>query len=207
MIYHKSIRINHRIRAPKIRLIGSDGKQIGLVSVDEGIKRAQAEGLDLVEISPTANPPVCRVLDFGKYLYTLEKQEKEAKKKQHVIAVKEIKLGANIEDHDYQTKLRSAITFLERGDKVKVTMMFRGREAARPEFGRRVLERFREDVADVGELEKDEGLERRTITQLFMPKPQSKKTPKPRVEQQAGGNAAQKTAVIEDTGKQNLTEK
>jgi len=160
-------------------LIGSDGKQVGIVAVEEGIRKAQDESLDLVEISPTANPPVCRIVNFGKYLYTLEKQEKEAKKKQHVINIKEIKLTAHIEDHDYHTKLRSAIGFLERGDKVKVTLTFRGREVARPEFGRRVLERFREDISDLGELERDEGLERRTITLLFMPKAQAKKLNKP----------------------------
>ncbi len=156
-------------------MIGSDGKQIGIVSVEEGIKKAQDESLDLVEISPTANPPVCRVVDFGKYLYTLEKQEKEAKRKQHVITIKEIKLTAHIDDHDYQTKLRSAMNFLERGDKVKVTLTFRGREVTRPEMGKRVLERFREDIIDLGELERDEGLERRSIVMLFMPKVHAKK--------------------------------
>ena len=153
------------------------------MSVDDGIRKAQEESLDLVEISPTANPPVCRVVDFGKYLYTLEKQEKEAKRKQHVIAIKEIKFSPNIDIHDYQTKLRSAITFLERGDKVKLTLMFRGREAARPELGKRVLDRFVEDIADVGELEKSEGLERmRGIVMLFKAKPQTKKTGKARTE-------------------------
>lgn len=171
--------MNHRIRAAKIRLIGSDGKQIGVVTVDEGIRKAQEESLDLVEISPTANPPVCRVIDFGKYLYTLEKQEKEAKRKQHVIDIKEIKVSPNIDIHDYETKLRNAIAFLERGDKVKLTLMFRGREAARPELGQRVLSRFTEDVADLAELEKSEGLERhRGIVMLFKPKPQVKKAPK-----------------------------
>ena len=149
--------------------------------MEEGIRRAQDENLDLVEISPTANPPVCRILDFGKYLYTLEKQEKEARKKQHVITVKEIKFTSNIDDHDYQTKLRSALNFLERGDKVKLTLTFRGREITRPELGRRVIERFTEDIADLGELEKDEGMERRSRVLLFMPKPQPKKKIKPRL--------------------------
>ncbi len=179
IVERRSIRTNHRIRTAKIRLIGSDGKQIGIVGVDEGIKKAQEESLDLVEISPTANPPVCRIVDFGKYLYTLEKQEKEAKRKQHVIEIKEIKLSPNIDDHDYETKMRSAVTFLERGDKVKLTLMFRGREAARPELGRRVLARFAEDIADLAELEKSEGLERhRGIVMLFKPKPQIKKSTK-----------------------------
>ena len=178
MIQHKFIRVNGRIRANKIRLIGKDGKQVGIVDLNEGLKRAQDESLDLVEISPTATPPVCRIVDFGKYLYTLEKQEKEAKKKQHVITIKEIKLSSNIEDHDYQTKLRSAMNFLDRGDKVKVTLTFRGREITRPELGQRVLDRFREDISDIGELERDEGLDRKTITLLFMPKPNVKKLAK-----------------------------
>ncbi|MBI4387634.1 MAG: translation initiation factor IF-3 [Candidatus Omnitrophica bacterium] len=172
------MRINGKIRAPKIRLISSDGKQVGIVSVDEGVRKAQEEGLDLVEISPTANPPVCRVLDFGKYLYMLEKQEKEARKKQHVISIKEIKMTANIDDHDYQTKLRSALNFLERGDKVKLTLMFRGREATRPELGQRVIDRFTQDISDTGELERNEGFERRSIVLLYMPKVQSRKAPK-----------------------------
>lgn len=150
------------------------------MSVEEGLKCAQEEGLDLVEISPTADPPVCRVLDFGKYLYTLEKQEKEARKKQHVMDVKEIKLTANIDDHDYQTKLRSALGFLERGDKVKATLMFRGREVTRPEFGARLLDRFAQDIAEVGELERDEGLERRLMVRIFRPTFQQKKVKKPK---------------------------
>ena len=182
IVDRKFIRVNGRIRAPKIRLIGSDGKQIGIVNVDEGLKKAQEENLDLVEISPTANPPACGVLDFGKYVYTLEKQEKEARRKQHVIEIKEIKLTANIDDHDYQTKLRSALTFLERGDKVKITMMFRGREVQRPEMGQKVLDRFGEDISDVGELEKNEGFERRSIIILFKPKAKAKKiVAKPRI--------------------------
>ena len=160
-------------------MIGSDGKQIGLVSVEEGVRKAQEEGLDLVEISPTANPPVCRVLDFGKYLYMLEKQEREARKKQHVISIKEIKMTANIDDHDYQTKLRSALNFLERGDKVKLTLMFRGREATRPELGQRVIDRFTQDISDIGELERNEGFERRSIVLLYMPKVHSRKASKP----------------------------
>jgi len=145
------------------------------VTPDEGVKRAREEGLDLVEISPTAKPPVCRIIDFGKYLYALEKQEKEAKKKQHVISIKEVKMTSKIEEHDYQTKLRSAITFLERGDKVKLSMMFRGREIMHAELGMRIIKRFTEDISDVGEVEKNEGLEGKTISIMFMPKKQPKK--------------------------------
>jgi len=151
-------------------LIGSDGRQIGIVSPQEGITKAREEGLDLVEISPTAKPPVCRILDFGKYLYTLEKEEKQARKKQHVIQLKEIKISSKIKEHDYQTKLRSAIKFLERGDKVKLTMFFRGREITHLDLGKRVLNRFIEDVVDIGDVEKNSGLEGRMIIILITPK-------------------------------------
>ncbi len=140
------------------------------MSPQEGIARAREEGLDLVEISPTAKPPVCRILDFGKYLYTLEKEEKQARKKQHVVQIKEIKVTSKIKEHDYQTKLRSAVKFLERGDKVKLTMMFRGREMAHIELGKIILERFAQDVADIAEVEKNSGLEGRMIVILFTPK-------------------------------------
>lgn len=144
----------------------------------EALVRAREEGLDLVEISPTANPPVCRILDFGKYLYTLEKEEKQARKKQHIVHLKEIKLTSKIKEHDYQTKLRSAINFLDRGDKVKLTMYFRGRELAHIDLGRRILDRFVEDVTDIAEVEKNTGLEGRMIAIHFTPKPNSKKKPK-----------------------------
>lgn len=164
------IRRNERIRVPQIRLIGSDGRQIGIVTPQEGIAKAREEGLDLVEISPTAKPPVCRILDFGKYLYTLEKEEKQARKKQHVIQLKEIKITSKIKEHDYQTKLRSAIKFLERGDKVKLTMFFRGREVTHLDLGKRVLDRFVEDLVDIGDVERNSGLEGRMIIILFTAK-------------------------------------
>ncbi|MBI1977270.1 MAG: translation initiation factor IF-3 [Candidatus Omnitrophica bacterium] len=175
MIDKRFIRRNERIRVPQIRLIGSDGKQIGVVSPQEGLARAREEGLDLVEISPTAKPPVCRITDFGKYLYTLEKEEKQARKKQHVAHIKEIKVTSKIWENDYQTKLRSAIKFLERGDKVKLTMFFRGREVTHLDLGRKVLDRFTEDVADIAEVEKNSGLEGRMIIILLTPKPGAKK--------------------------------
>ena len=175
MIDKRFIRRNERIRVPQIRLISSDGKQIGIVSPQEGIAKAREEGLDLVEISSTAKPPVCRILDFGKYLYTLEKEEKQARKKQHVVQIKEIKLTSKIKEHDYQTKLRSAIKFIERGDKVKLTMFFRGRELAHIDLGRRILNRFTEDLTDLAEIEKNAGLEGRMIVILLTPKPNAKK--------------------------------
>ena len=163
-------------------MIGADGKLVGIVSPQEGLTRAREAGLDLVEISPTAKPPVCRILDFGKYLYTLEREEKQARKKQHVAAIKEIKVTSKIEDHDYQTKLRSAIKFLERGDKVKLTMFFRGREVTHIDLGQRILTRFVADLTDLAEVERNTGLEGRFIVIQFTPKVTNKKKVKTVVE-------------------------
>lgn len=159
----KGIRANERIRVQQIRLIGSQGEQVGIVSLKEGLDRAQAEGLDLVEVAPNVKPPVCRVLDLGKYLYALSKKEKEARKKQKVIDVKELKMTSKIEEHDYQTKLRNARKFIERGDKVKLTMFFRGREITHMDLGEKIIARFIHDVSDVGEVEKNDGLEGNAI--------------------------------------------
>ena len=128
-----------------------------------------------MEISSTAKPPVCRILDFGKYVYTLEKEEKQARKKQHIVQIKEVKVTSKIKEHDYQTKLRSAIKFIERGDKVKLTMFFRGREVTHIDLGRRVLDRFTEDVSDIAEVEKNFGLDGRVIVILLSPKPNVRK--------------------------------
>ena len=171
----RSIRVNERIRVPQIRLIGSDGKQIGIVSPAEGLTQARQEGLDLVEISPQAKPPVCRILDIGKYLYTLEKEEKQARKRHHVIHIKEVKVSPKIKEHDYQTKLRSAVKFLTRGDKVKLTMFFRGREITHIELGQKILDRFIFDLADIAIVERNMGLEGRAIVILLTSKPGSVK--------------------------------
>jgi len=171
----KKVRANDRIRVPQIRLIGSNGEQIGIVPTKEGMRRAMEEGLDLVEVAPLVKPPVCRILDLGKYLYSLSKKEKEARKKQKVIHIKEIKMTSKIEEHDYQTKLRNGRTFLERGDKVKLTMFFRGREITHMDIGRRIIRRFTEDISDVGDVERDDGLEGNAIHLYFTPKLTGKK--------------------------------
>ncbi len=129
-----------------------------------------------MEVSPTAKPPVCRILDLGKYLYSIEKKEKEARKKQKVISVKEVKMSSKIEEHDYQTKLRNARKFVDRGDKVKLTMFFRGREITHAELGQKIIQRFIEDISDVAEVERNEGLEGNYIHLYFIPAPNSKKT-------------------------------
>lgn len=164
------VRANEQIRAPQIRLIGAKGEQIGIVPVKEGLRRADEAGLDLVEVAPLAKPPVCRILDIGKYLYSLEKKEKEARKKQKIILVKEIKLTSKIEEHDYQTKLRAARRFIEHGDKIKFTLYFRGREITHMDLGKKILERYREDLSDVAELERNDGLEGNAIHVYFIPK-------------------------------------
>lgn len=171
----KYIRANERIRVPQIRLIGPNGEQIGIVTVKEGLVKAQEAGLDLVEVAPLAKPPVCRILDLGKYLYALGKKEKEARKKQKVIDVKEVKMTSKIEEHDYQTKLRNARKFVERGDRVKLTMFFRGREITHMDIGQKIIQRFIGDISDTAEVERNDGLEGSAIHLYFTPLAGSKK--------------------------------
>ncbi len=171
------VRANEQIRVPQIRLIGPTGEQIGIVPTKEGLRRAEEANLDLVEVAPTAKPPVCRILDLGKYIYSLSKKEKEAKKKQKVIHVKEVKMTPKIDEHDYQTKLRNARTFVERGDKVKLTLFFRGREITHADLGQRIVKRFIEDLSDVGEVERNDGLEGNAIHLYFMAKTAPSKKP------------------------------
>lgn len=165
------VRANEQIRAPQIRLIGSEGQQVGIVSVKEALEKAQEEGLDLVEVAPLAKPPVCRIMDLGKYLYTLSKKEKESRKKQKFVSIKEIKMTPKIGEHDYQTKLRAGRGFIERGDKVKLTILFRGREITHVERGRKIVDRFHQDLSDIAALEKDGGLEGRALQTFFAPIP------------------------------------
>lgn len=165
----KRIRSNEKIRAAQIRLIGATGEQMGIVSAEEGLEKARELGLDLVEVSAEANPPVCRILDFGKHLYAISRKEKESRKKQKVIETKVIKMTSKIEEHDYQTKLRNAKRFLERGDKVKLTIFFRGREIIYSALGKRIIAKFTEDVSDIAEIERDDGLEGKMMNVFFMP--------------------------------------
>jgi translation initiation factor IF-3 len=173
----KRVRANEQIRVPEIRLIGAAGEQIGVVPTRDGLTMAEEAGLDLVEIAATVKPPVCRIMDLGKYLYSIDKKEKESRKKQHVINLKEVKMTSKIEEHDYQTKLRNARRFLDRGDKVKLTLYFRGREITHSEIGQRVIARMIEDLSDVGEVEKNEGLEGKIIQVYITQKGAVKKTP------------------------------
>ena len=175
------IRINEWIRAPQIRLIGAKGEQLGIVDVREGVRRAREEGLDLVEVAPLAKPPVCRILDFGKYLYALSKKEKESRKKHKTIEIKEIKLTSKIEEHDYQTKLNHAKRFLEKGNKVKLTLYFRGREITHMDIGEKVINRFIGDLTDWGAVERNDGLEGKTIQIYIAPKAGKKTSSRPSI--------------------------
>jgi translation initiation factor IF-3 len=145
-------------------LISSDGQQVGIVPAEQGIRLAEQEGLDLVEISPDAKPPVCKVMDYGKYRYEIRKKEKDSKKKQHVIVVKEIRLRPRTEDHDLDFKIKHARKFLEQKNKVKFTVMFRGREMAYKEFGEELLDRVSENLSDIAKIETEKKLEGRRLT-------------------------------------------
>lgn len=150
----KRVRINEKIRVDKVRLIGAEGEQLGVVEIQDALKRATEVGLDLVEVSPQSAPPVCRIMNFSKFKYDQEKKEKAARRKQRVIHVKEIRFKPKIGEHDYQTKLHHMQRFLKRGDRIKVTLVFRGREMAHQELGRAILDRFAKDISDIGEIEK-----------------------------------------------------
>ncbi len=158
------------IDAPEIRVVDADGEMVGIISVEEGIELAYEAGLDLVEISPNAEPPVCKVLDYGKYKYEEQKRKNEARKKQKTIDVKEIKMRPGIDEHDYQVKLRSMIRFLEEGDKVKVTIRFRGRELVHNDLGMKVLDRVRDETEELAKVEAFPRLEGRMMTMVLAPR-------------------------------------
>lgn len=166
----KDLQINEGIRAREVRLIDSDGKQVGIVPLREALERAEERKLDLVNVAPNAKPPVCKIMDYGKYKYELAKKEKEAKKKQRVINVKEIRLTPNIEKHDLNVKAKRANQFLSNGDKVKVSVRFRGREMGHTEIGKVVLDDFAELTKDYGVIEKPAKLEGRNMTMTLAPK-------------------------------------
>lgn len=163
------VRANQFIRVPEVRLIADNGDQLGVLKTEDALAKAEEAGLDLVEVAPNVTPPVCRLMDLGKYLYSLDKKEKAARKNQKTVNIKEVKMGCKIEDHDYQTKLRNARKFIERGDKVKLTLTFRGREITHRDIGEKLIARFIEDLSDVGAVERNEGLEGRSIQVYFAP--------------------------------------
>lgn len=153
----------------QVRTIDKDGKQVGVIATEEALKMAEQSNLDLVEVAPDANPPVCRIMDFGKYRYEQTKREREAKKKQHFMKVKEIKVRPTIEEHDYHTKFKQAQDFLSRGDKVKVVLIYKGREMAHMELGQRVLDKFVKDLEPVGAIESRPKLFGRMMVMVIAP--------------------------------------
>jgi translation initiation factor IF-3 len=169
-VSQEDLRVNDRIRISPIRLIDQHGEQIGIVATDEARDMAADAGLDLVEVAPNSRPPVCRIMDYGKYKYEQSRKDKEAKKKQHTVNVKEIKLRPKIEEHDYGFKMRHAQRFLEHGDKVKFTLRFRGREMTHPELGERVLEKIKAQLGEMIVVEADIRREGRTMTMLVAPR-------------------------------------
>ena len=160
---------NERIRSPQVQVISSDGKNLGTLATQEAINIAKQEGLDLIEISPNANPPVCKIIDIGKYKYDLQKKANKAKKKQKIINLKEIKLRPVTEIHDYNFKIKNAQKFLEKGDKVKFTVKFRGREMQHTHFGNKLMDRIINDTAKLGKVEIMPKLEGRQIVMIVQP--------------------------------------
>jgi translation initiation factor IF-3 len=163
-------RVNEEIRAAQVRLIDQDGEMQGVLSAREALARAYGVGLDLVEISPNADPPVCKILDYGKFKYEAQKKKNEARKRQKVIEIKEVKVRPNIDENDYQVKMRAMKSFIEEGDKVKVTLRFRGREMAHQDIGMRVLERIRQEMDGVTKVEQMPRMENRQMIMVLTPR-------------------------------------
>ncbi|WP_199689986.1 translation initiation factor IF-3 [Roseburia sp. 1XD42-34] len=169
MIISKEMNVNEKIRAREVRLIDANGDQLGVKSRQEALEIAQKRNLDLVLVAPNAKPPVCRIMDYGKYRFEQQKKEKEARKKQKVINVKEVRFTPGIGDHDFETKLKNARKFLEKGDKVKAAVRFRGRAITHKELGREVLDRFAEEVKDIATVETKPKMEGRNMFMMLAP--------------------------------------
>ena len=193
-------RINDEIRIPQVRVIGADGAQLGLLETRAAVQMAKSAGLDLVEVSPTAKPPVCRIMDYGKFRFEQAKKTKASKAKQHTVKLKEIKLHPKTALNDYQYRMKQARAFLEDGVKVKLMMQFRGREMAHQGYGRRLVDQAKIDLADVGDLEMDARMEGNSMTSIYNPKKQQqvaapkKVAPaaaKPATEPMAAGEASE----------------
>ncbi len=167
----KDLLINEEIRDKEVRLVGTDGEQLGIVSISVAQNMAIEKNMDLVKIAPQAVPPVCKIMDYGKFKFEQAKREKEAKKNQKVIEIKEVRLSLNIDTNDFNTKVNRAIKFLEAGDKVKAALRFRGREMAQPELGVNIMQRFNDAVADVVVVEKQPKMEGRSMVMFVSPKP------------------------------------
>ena len=167
----KELQINEEIRDKELRVISSDGEQLGIMSASEALRLAEERDLDLVKISPQAKPPVCKIMDYGKYRFDMAKREKEARKNQRVVDIKEVRLSVNIDTHDFDTKVGHAKRFIAGGDKVKVSIRFRGREMAHTNLGIEIMERFAQACADTAAVEKAAKLEGRQMLMFLAPKP------------------------------------
>ncbi|HYE13139.1 MAG TPA: translation initiation factor IF-3 [Pyrinomonadaceae bacterium] len=163
-------RINERIRVPEVRVIGEEGEQLGILNTRDAVRMAREKGMDLVEVAPNAEPPVCRIIDYGKFTYENKKKANEAKKKQVIIVVKEVKFRPGTDDHDYNFKMKHARDWLQEGDKVKATIFFRGREITHRELGQQLLERLEKDLAEFGEVEARPRMEGNQMFLIFAPK-------------------------------------
>ncbi len=166
----KRVRVNRQIRISPVRVIDEEGEQLGILPVEQALAMADEQGLDLVEVAPTARPPVCRIMDYGKFKYEEARKARKARKKQHQVQIKEVKFRPGIEEHDFEFKIRHARRFLEEGNKVKATMMFRGRQVARADLGRQVLSRVAVALDDVGRVESEPALEGRNMTMIVGPR-------------------------------------
>jgi len=166
----KYIRINERINSPQVRVIGHDGSQLGVMSVQRALEIANQHELDLVEVAPVATPPVCRIIEFSKFKYDIEKKEREAKKHQKQGRLKEIRLKPNIDEHDFSTKVKQAVSFLKKKDKVRINLFFRGRQMEHLDLGRKVLDKFIEDTQGDGQVEKAPAMEGRIMSFVIAPK-------------------------------------
>ena len=186
----KSNRLNEEITAPQVRLLGPEGEQLGVVSIRDALAQADEAELDLVEIAPTAAPPVCRIMDYGKFKYQEAKRQHEAKLKQKQVQVKEVKLRPGTDENDYQIKMRNMVRFLGEGDKVKVTLRFRGREMSHQEFGMRQLERVKADLEDIGSVEQMPKMEGRQMVMVIAPAKKAPVTAKPKAKDEQSETAA-----------------
>jgi len=162
--------INDEIRVKEVRLVGAEGEQIGIKPIREALQMAIDLNLDLVNVAPTAKPPVCRIMDYGKFRYESQKKEKEARKNQKIVDIKEVWFRANIEEHDYQTKLRNVVKFLKDGDKVKCSVRFRGREITHASIGQKILDRLAQEVSEISAMERAPKLEGRSMIMILQPK-------------------------------------
>ena len=170
-ISKQELQINEQIRDKELRVIDSDGNQLGIMSLRQALEIAEQKNLDLVKIAPQANPPVCKIIDYGKFRFEQAKREKEARKNQRVVEIKEVRLSLNIDTHDFETKRNHALRFISEGNKVKVSIRFRGREMGHPELGQEIMQRFADAMSEVANVEKPAKLEGRTMLMFLAPKP------------------------------------